>query len=520
MENASSSTSRFSIAHALALACAILILVAFLLPWTRAVSGADLLPRSWSELDNVTSERDIFATYIFFVPAAAIGGILAGLLPFFDARRRQTAAYLALASGLAALAYYALFFLENNQPTPVDVNEAAGVGFWLALGGALGLTLLSALPGSKSLTRKQALDLLTLVLATLAALAVGSFLIALLGKDPIEAYSAGFSGAVSGANGVAQTLVKATPLLLVGLGICIAFRGGMINIGGEGQILLGALAATACSLIFRDQPGIILAPLTVLAGALAGAVWGGIPGFLKAKWGVNEILSTVMMNQIAVQLMYYLLRGPMIDPEQVAAGTGYPQSEAMPRQVWLLRLAPPSRLNAGLIIALALAVVVYVFLWRTSIGYRIRAVGQNIHAARYAGMNVSTYMTLSMTLSGALCGLAGAIEVMGVNHRILEGISGGYGFSGIVAALFGGLHPLWTVPASVVFGGLYVAAQRMQQAVQVPAVVRDVILGLIVLFVVSSDYFVRRRSRQRAVVEEAPALDGSAVPELPKETAA
>lgn len=360
------------------------------------------------------------------------------------------------------------------------------------------------LPVALQLSGDRVLDALTPALATLAALGIGALLIGLLGVNPLEAYGAGLAGAITETNGLAQTLIKATPLLLVGLGICISFRGGMVNIGGEGQIILGALAAAAFSLAFRDWPGVALAPLTLIVGTLAGAVWGGIAGLLKARLGVNEILSTVMLNQIAIQLMYYLLRGPMIDPEQVAQGTGYPQSEQLPEQVWLLRLAPPTRLHLGIVIALALAALVFIFLWRTTIGYRIRAVGLNPSASRYAGLDVPAYLTLSLTLSGAFCGLAGAVEVTGVSHRVLEGVSGGYGFSGIVAALFGGLHPIGTIPASILFGGLYVAAQKMQQAVQIPAVMRDVILGLVVVFVVSSDYFTRRRARRRAVAEEIP----------------
>ena len=360
------------------------------------------------------------------------------------------------------------------------------------------------LPVALQLSGDRVLDALTPALATLAALGIGALLIGLLGVNPLEAYGAGLAGAITETNGLAQTLIKATPLLLVGLGICISFRGGMVNIGGEGQIILGALAAAAFSLAFRDWPGVALAPLTLIVGTLAGAVWGGIAGLLKARLGVNEILSTVMLNQIAIQLMYYLLRGPMIDPEQVAQGTGYPQSEQLPEQVWLLRLAPPTRLHLGIVIALALAALVFIFLWRTTIGYRIRAVGLNPSASRYAGLDVPAYLTLSLTLSGAFCGLAGAVEVTGVSHRVLEGVSGGYGFSGIVAALFGGLHPIGTIPASILFGGLYVAAQKMQQAEQIPAVMRDVILGLVVVFVVSSDYFTRRRARRRAVAEEIP----------------
>ncbi|MCB0114418.1 MAG: ABC transporter permease, partial [Caldilineaceae bacterium] len=273
----------------------------------------------------------------------------------------------------------------------------------------------------------------------------------------------------------------------------------VINIGGEGQIIVGALAATALSLSMPEQPKWILLPLTLGAGALAGAIWGGIAGVLKARLGVNEILSTVMLNTIALQLMNFLLRDPrlLLDPAQVKAGTNIPQSAALPEQVWLLRLVPRTLLHSGIIYAVILAVLVYLLLWRTTIGYRIRAVGLNMAASRYAGIPVRSYLALSLTLSGAFAGLAGAIEVTGVHHRMIEGLSGGYGFSGIVAALFGKLHPLGTIPASFFFGALLEGANRMQRTVQVPAALVIAMQGLVVLFVVASDIFVRRRGRRR-----------------------
>ena len=350
---------------------------------------------------------------------------------------------------------------------------------------------------SRRLTKDRLFDALLPVIATLIALAFGAVLLLLLGVNPLEAYGAMFKGAFGTVSGLTQTLAKATPLLLVALGICIAFRGGVINIGGEGQIILGAISAAAVALSFSTLPGIILIPLTLAAGVLGGAAWGGIAGFLKARFGVNEILSTVMLNAIALQLMNYLLRGPMLDPEQIAAGTNIPQSATLPDQVWLLRLVPRTQLHAGLILAIVLAVVVYIFLWRTTIGYRIRAVGLNPSAARYAGIPVKSYMALAMILSGAFAGLAGAVEVTGVHHRMIEGLSGGYGFTGIVAALFGKLHPLGAIPASIIFGGLLVGADKMQRTVQVPSSLIVVIEGLIVLFVVASDYFVKKRARRR-----------------------
>lgn len=345
----------------------------------------------------------------------------------------------------------------------------------------------------------RTLDLTLPLLAVLGALLLGAVMLALLGVNPLEAYRALVVGALGNVSGLTQTLAKATPLLLVGLGIVIAFRAGVINIGGEGQLITGALATTAFSLAFRQWPGWALLPLALLAGTLAGALWGAVPGVLKARLGVNEILSTIMMNQIALQLMNFLLRGPMIDPAEIEAGTRIAQSEALPQQVWLLRLVPRTLFHVGFILALVLAVLVYIFLWRTTIGYRIRAVGLNPEASRYAGIPVRRYVALSLILSGAFAGLAGAVEVMGVHHRAVEGLSGGYGFSGIVAALFGKLHPIGAIPASFLFGTLLVGADKMQRAVQVPSALVMALQGLVVIFVVSSDIWARRRARRRAV---------------------
>lgn len=349
--------------------------------------------------------------------------------------------------------------------------------------------------------RGRAFEALLPVLAVAAALLVGAFLLLLVGANPVEAYGVMVRGALGSTAGLAQTLTKATPLMLVALGICIAFRGGVINIGGEGQILVGALAGTAFALALPGLSGWLLLPATLLAGALAGALWGGVPGVLKGRLGVNEILTTVMMNQIALQLMNFLLRGPMLDPAQVAAGTNIPMSAAIPNQAWLTRLVPRTQLHTGIILAVVLAVLVYLLLWRTTIGYRIRAVGLNPAASRYAGIPVRGYLALAMILSGAFAGLAGAVEVAGLHHRMLEGLSGGYGFSGIVAALFGKLHPLGAIPASFLFGALLVGADKMQRTIQIPAALVIALQGLVVLFVVSSDLYVRRRARRRVAAE-------------------
>jgi len=355
-------------------------------------------------------------------------------------------------------------------------------------------------PGLKK-TLNRVFEALLPLLAVPVALLIGAGILLLLGANPLVAFDAMLKGAAGNVSGITQTLVKATPLLLVGLGITIAFRGGVINIGGEGQLLVGALAATAMSITFANWPGAVLLPASLLAGMVAGALWGGVPGLLKARLGVNEILSTIMMNQIAIQLSNFLLRGPMIDPAEIAAGTRIAQSALLPQQVWLGRLVPRTLLHSGAILAVVLAVLVYIFLWRTTIGYRIRAVGLNPDAARYAGIRVSFYQALALILGGAFAGLAGAVEVMGVQHRMMEGLSSGYGFSGIVAALFGKLHPLGAIPASILFGGLLVGADKMQRTVQVPSALIDTMLGLIVLFVVGSDIWARRRARRRQTNE-------------------
>ncbi|MFZ5820020.1 MAG: ABC transporter permease, partial [Chloroflexota bacterium] len=234
-------------------------------------------------------------------------------------------------------------------------------------------------------------DALLPVLATLAALAVGAVMLLVLGVNPLEAYAALWDGAFGSSNALAETLVKATPLLLVALGICISFRGDVINIGGEGQMIVGAILATWLGLTFTGLPGWLTITLAMLAGFAGGAVWGGVPGFLKAYFNVNEILSTVMMNAIAVQLMNFLLRGPMIDPSQAELASKIPQTARLLEIFRLPRLSP-TRLHLGALLAVVLAVLVYILLWRTVLGYRIRAVGQNPHASRYAGINVKRHV--------------------------------------------------------------------------------------------------------------------------------
>jgi ABC-type uncharacterized transport system permease subunit len=332
-------------------------------------------------------------------------------------------------------------------------------------------------------------------------LLVGAVMLLALGANPVDAYVAMAQGAFGSPNAFADTLVKASPLLFVGIGTCIAYRGGVINIGGEGQIVMGAIAATAIGLTFQDAPAIFLVPVGLVAGFLGGAFWGGLAGVLKVRFHVNEVLSTIMLNAIAGFFMVFLLTGPIIDPTTLDNAIRIPQTQRLPNASDLWRWIP-TRFHGGILLGIALAVLTYILLWRTTIGYRIRAVGANARAARYAGIPVERYQLLAFVLSGALAGLGGAVELYGVTHRLFSdgsahGFTGNAGFNGIVAALFGGLHPIGTIPASILFGALLVGANQLQRTIQVPSAFVVTLDGLIVVFVVASQIWAQRRSVKR-----------------------
>lgn len=328
--------------------------------------------------------------------------------------------------------------------------------------------------------------------AAFAAFLFGAVMILALGANPIDGLSAMIDGAFGTGDRLAATAVRATPLLLVGVGITIAFRARVINIGGEGQIIAGALLSTAVALAIPDAPKIVLLPLVILAGLVGGGIWGAIPGVLKAYASVNEILSTIMLNLVAIQLMNYLLRGPMIDPIEVE-GSNIPQTERLSDNAALPTLIDGTRLHLGVPIAIVAAIIVYVILWRTPLGFRLRAVGHNPDAARAAGISVEKNIVTALGLSGALSGLAGVVLVFGSESLRLvtdggaAGFTGSAGFNGIVAALFGGLHPLWTIPSAFLFGSLLTGATELQRELQIPNALAIALNGLIVLFVVSSD---------------------------------
>ena len=356
----------------------------------------------------------------------------------------------------------------------------------------------------------RVMDLLPALVALLAAFVVSAIILLILDANPAEAFAAMWQGAFGNENATANTLTKATPILFVAIGITVAFRGGVINIGGEGQMITGALAGTAVTLSIGESLGFLVIPLALLAAFLVGGCFGALAGFLKAQFDVNEILSTIMLNQVAIQLMNYLLNGPMLDPTKI--GTNHvPETARIVNIAQISRLRIPlpghllfdrTSLHWGLLLAILMAVVIFIFMWKTTYGFRIRAVGLKERAARYAGINVKQQMVLSMFLAGGLSGLAGIVQVLGLTYRLKTdgspaGFTGNAGFNGIVVALFGGLTPLGAIPASVFFGGLLVGAQKMQREIQGASSLVTSINGIIVIFVVASQIFILRRARRR-----------------------
>ncbi len=329
-------------------------------------------------------------------------------------------------------------------------------------------------------------------LAALAAFACAAIVLLALGASPIDGFQAIYTGAFGSVDRLSATAVRAAPLVLVGAGISISFRASVINIGGEGQIIAGALLSTVIALAFPGLPSIILIPAVLIAGLIGGGIWGAIPGVLKAYASVNEILSTIMLNIVAVQFMNYMLRSPLIDPLEIERGTRIPQTERLSDHAALPTLIGGTRLNLGVPVAVAAAVAAYLLLWRTPLGFRLRAVGHSPDAARSAGIPVKRSIVAALGLSGSLAGLAGAILVFGSEGQrmITDGSSAGFtgsaGFNGIVAALFGGLHPLWTIPSAFLFGALITGANHLQRVLQVPAALAVSLNGIVVVFVVSS----------------------------------
>ncbi len=280
---------------------------------------------------------------------------------------------------------------------------------------------------------------------------------------------------------ISESLVTSTPYIFAGLAVALGFKCNLFNIGAEGQIFIGAIVAAFVGYSLVGLPWFIHMPVTFLAGALAGAVWGGIPGWLKAKTGAHEVINTMMMNYVAFLLANYLLNGPM----KRGGTSGFiPISRDIEPSAYFPAFFPaPMRLHLGFIVALLMAVLIWWFLFKTTLGFEIRTVGGNSRAAQYAGVSVTRTYVLAMALSGALAAMAGAGEVMGVNHNLANSFSPGYGFDSIALALMGGSHPAGVVAAALLFGTLRNGATKMQSLAGIPIDIITVVQAFVIMFV-------------------------------------
>jgi general nucleoside transport system permease protein len=325
------------------------------------------------------------------------------------------------------------------------------------------------------------LPILSPLIAIAAALLVGAGLIIIAGKNPIAAYGALFQEAIANYYGFGNTLTKTTPLLLTSLGVLVALKAGQFNIGGEGQIYLGGLGSALVGLYVKGLPLVIHLPLALLAGFLFGAIWGLIPGYLKAVRGVNEVITTLLLNYVGQYFISYLVNGPMMQP-----GAPSPFSPKLPESAQLPTILPQTQTHAGILLGLLAAGILWVVFLRSPLGYQIEAVGQNPIAARYAGMSVERTIMLVMAVAGGLAGLAGSSEVMGLKYRLFENFSGGYGFDAIAIALLSRGSVLGVIFTSFFFGALRSGANVMQRSAGVPVTVVYAIQGLTVLFIAVS----------------------------------
>jgi len=342
-------------------------------------------------------------------------------------------------------------------------------------------------------------QLLLPLLAMVTALIIGAFIIVLsdpdfidkIGSNPVAAFSAGFSsvgaaytgllvGSVGSVNALSESLLRATPLILAGLAVALGFRAGLFNIGAEGQIYIGGLFATAVGINFQGLPLFVHLPLAVGAGFVGGALYGFLPGILKARAGAHEVITTIMLNYVSYRIVDFALHQPFLQrPDRDDPVSRFILDSATLPQL----LGGDLRVHWGLILALAAAFVVSWLLFRSTKGFEFRAVGLNPSAARYAGMSIGRTVVLTMMISGGLAGLAGASEILGTNGRLTPGFSPNWGFDAIALALLGGSRPAGVVGAALVFGALRAGATPMQAATGIPIDLVVVIQALVIMFI-------------------------------------
>jgi simple sugar transport system permease protein len=328
--------------------------------------------------------------------------------------------------------------------------------------------------GLKSLAQALAPPLTAIGLA----FAVAALPIAIAGKNPLLAYWALLRGAFGSAGAVAFALNKSTPYFLAGVGVALCFRAKIVNIGSEGQIAVGGIASAWTALHLPQLPAVLVIPAALGSAALAGAALAGVAAVIRLRRGVHEVLSTLMLNFVGTLLVSEVLHGPLGE-----VGAGFPQSPLLPASAWLPVLFPGINLHAGIVVAILTVLGGHLLLWHTPFGFRLRLLGSSSAAAAYAGVSFARCLFQVMALAGALAGIAGGIEVLGVHYRLMQGFSQGYGFNAVAIALLAGLNPIFVLPAGLFFGFLEAGALAMQREIGVPSSLVYVIQGLTIIFV-------------------------------------
>ncbi len=347
---------------------------------------------------------------------------------------------------------------------------------------------------ARRLWQESRVPLLSIVLA----LVIGAILLLLSGANPLAAYVALFRGSFGSISAFGRTLEKATPLILGGLAVAFAFKAGLFNIGGQGQLLIGSIVAAYLGFAIEGLPFIIHMPLALLGGSIAGALYGGIAGALRAYTGAHEVITTIMLNFIAINITDYLANGPWKAEGIIARTPPIQESAAIP--TW-------GEIPLGFVIAVGMALLTWYLLNRTTLGYAVRTTGLNSNAAQYAGIKVATVIVATMLFSGFLAGMGGSIETLGVVGRYQPGFNTGLGFDGITIALLGRTSPLGVIPAAILVGAMQAGSAQMQFDAGVPFQIIDVIQALI-LFFVSADVIVRKILGSGAVEEDKVTLSG------------
>lgn len=315
------------------------------------------------------------------------------------------------------------------------------------------------------------------ILSILLAFLVGIIIMAALGTNPLVGMKALFRGAFGTAASVGTTLNKATPLIFTSLCACFAYKCGVFNLGGEGQFLMGATAAF-CAVHLSGATGLGGILLALLVGTVAGGIWGMLPGILRITRGLNEMIISIMLNYVATLFMGVIYTNWIRDIKM-------PQTPSIHESLMLPRVFPGMRFTWSLVIALVVGLILYYFLYQTSSGFKLRAVGLNMTASRFNGFPVKRYILVSFIVSGAIAGLGGAADLMGTQFRLINGYGNGYGFDGVAMALIGQLHPIATVVVAIFFAALRVGATSMQVATGVPTSVSDIIQALVIVFSVA-----------------------------------